>query len=33
MDVHGLIVLLCAEKDEQFCHRSYIKKKVEEILG
>jgi len=33
MDVHGLIVLLCAEKDEQLCHRSYIRKKVEEVLG
>uniref|UniRef100_A0A6M3M3W8 DUF488 domain-containing protein n=1 Tax=viral metagenome TaxID=1070528 RepID=A0A6M3M3W8_9ZZZZ len=33
MDVHGLIVLLCAEKGEQLCHRSYIRKKVKEVLG
>ena len=32
MDIHGLIVLLCAEKDEQLCHRSYIRKKVKEVL-
>ena len=28
MDVHGLIVLLCAEKDERRCHRSYIKRRL-----
>ena len=33
MDVHGLIVLLCVEKDERRCHRSYIRKKVKEVLG
>jgi len=31
MDVHGLIVLLCAEKDENRCHRSYIKKKIKHL--
>jgi len=28
MGTYGLIVLLCAEKDEKRCHRSYIRKKV-----
>jgi len=32
MGAHRLIVLLCAEKDEKRCHRSYIRKKAEEIL-
>jgi len=27
---HERVVLLCAEKDESRCHRSYIKAKVEE---
>lgn len=31
VDIHGLIILLCAEKDEHSCHRSYIKKKIERL--
>ncbi len=30
MDTHGLIVLLCAEKDEKRCHRQYIVTKIKE---
>jgi len=26
------VVLLCAEKDENRCHRSYVKEKIEQIL-
>jgi uncharacterized protein (DUF488 family) len=26
------VVLLCAEKDENRCHRSYVKEKIEHIL-
>ena len=33
MDTHGLIVLLCAEKDEQRCHRHYIANKIMEAEG
>ena len=28
METHGLIVLLCAEKDERRCHRFYIKRRL-----
>lgn len=28
MSAHSRVVLLCAEKDENRCHRSFIKKKV-----
>jgi len=29
MEKHERVVLLCAEKDEDKCHRSYIKKLIE----
>jgi len=31
MSAHPRIVLLCAEKDENRCHRSFIKKRVLEV--
>lgn len=30
MEVHGLVVLLCAEMDEKQCHRHYIVNKLQE---
>jgi uncharacterized protein (DUF488 family) len=30
MEKHRRIVLLCAEKDENRCHRGYIKDKIRE---
>ncbi|MFH1180041.1 MAG: DUF488 domain-containing protein [Candidatus Bathyarchaeota archaeon] len=30
---HGLVVLLCAEKLEENCHRSYVKKRFQELIA
>jgi len=30
MLTHTTVILLCAEKNEENCHRSYIKKKIEQ---
>lgn len=32
-EANNRIVLLCAEKDEKRCHRSYVKERIVEILS
>ncbi|MBN1681933.1 DUF488 domain-containing protein [Candidatus Bathyarchaeota archaeon] len=30
LQTHSTVILLCAEKEEENCHRNYIKKKIEQ---